>query len=351
VKASATLGFFYTVSDGRHKANAMVVAKAIGIRGIYSVSFSGGHTLYSDPRPNANPPSTEFGPRQWLDANLDGTPERKWPYAYTRGSQLEVAAQFVLAVPWPDKAPTIYVKTEQTTGDANLKAQAVNVDAADRTKLLLASAKSDKTLPNVVNAYDSFQITWKLNSNSEGGQPKPVGWVSIGTTENPMYLTYANPVDFPRGDVRLWWTLVHLGSKNAKGEHEEAQVIAKIWEDFTGLYVKRVDGTQLKYYGRPLETNVVLNDLLADGSGQCGTWAQLFIRVLRAQGIGKGEILAVFSADEGVDATGKPLPYEVDPVTNMPRYSWTTGILVKEWNSGTQAFRVIASIRTYFHYK
>jgi hypothetical protein len=150
-------------------------------------------------------------------------------------------------------------------------------------------------------------------------------------------LTYADPVGFPTPKgVNLYWTLVHLGSKNAAGQEKEAEVIAQIWNDFTDRDVRRRDGTQLIYYDNmkaAAEENIFLRQLLAEGSGQCGTWAALFLRVLRAQGIRKGQIIEVYNSDEPHDAaTGKPLYYD-NKVAD-----WTTGILVKNWSfigSGT----------------
>jgi hypothetical protein len=204
--------------------------------------------------------------------------------------------------------------------------------AVDRTLLALARTQFTNNLPNVVKAYDSFTITWQLNSNShpqQPGQPSDVGWVGIGTTNNPIYLTYADPVGFPTPKgVNLYWTLVHLGSKKAAGMNAETDVIDKVWEDFTDRWVGRRDGTQLTYYKRAAdEENRYLRQLLAEGSGQCGTWAALFLRVLRAQGIRKGQIIEVFNSDEPHDpVTGKPLYYD----NRVP--DWTTGILVKKWD-------------------
>jgi len=70
------------------------------------------------------------------------------------------------------------------------------------------------------------------------------------------------------------------------------QVVERIFADgFAGLNVKRVDGTQLVYYGAYSSVNPPPGDafttagLLANGDGRCGAWARFLRDVLGAQRI------------------------------------------------------------------
>jgi hypothetical protein len=163
-----------------------------------------------------------------------------------------------------------------------------------------------------VKVYDSFQITWKLNSNYNANQPD-VGWVSIRTTNNPIYLTYHDPVGFPtQNGTNLYWTLVHLSSKSAARQNQESEVIAKIWQEFANRNItRRSDGKQLTYYIPGATREVTLADatreLLASGHGVSTAWVESFLRVLSAQGIAGGRIIRVVNKDAqtfGVRNTG-----------------------------------------------
>ncbi|GBD36372.1 hypothetical protein HRbin36_01495 [bacterium HR36] len=113
--------FTYTVSDGVDSATATVTVWTVGIRGVEWVTFSGGHTVYSDPRTGPTRAFLDGEPysdRHWLDSNLDGDAddpgEHRWPYAYTRSSRLEVSAQFVLDTEW--RGGPIFVRASGPDG-------------------------------------------------------------------------------------------------------------------------------------------------------------------------------------------------------------------------------------------
>jgi len=183
--------------------------------------------------------------------------------------------------------------------NVEIKPKQVTVDATDKRRLLLDSAQSDNNLPDTVKAYDEFYTVWQLNSNYQ--QNPAAGWVSTGGTRNPVYLTYAQPTGFPtnRG-TKLYQTLVHIGSTSAQGKKEEAEVISGIWEYFKTLSVKDAGGKQLYYYKIPTNTRNLrtVSDLLfVYRDGQCTAWADLFVAVLRAQGITKGQRVDVYNRD------------------------------------------------------
>jgi hypothetical protein len=99
---------------------------------------------------------------------------------------------------------------------------------------------------------------------------------------------------------------VHIGSTSAQGKREEAEVISGIWEYFKTLSVKDAGGKQLYYYKIPTNTRNLrtVSDLLSlHRDGQCTAWADLFVAVLRAQGITKGQRVDVYNSDGPPDTT------------------------------------------------
>lgn len=102
--------------------------------------------------------------------------------------------------------------------------------------------------------------------------------------------------------------------------------------------VKRVDGTQMTYYKSFQCTNVQAADLLREGDGQCGSWAELFIRLRQIQGMNEAQEYVLFepsAADgfivknwtfAGAGTSGVPaFPYLNLPANNLlgaDSYSW-----------------------------
>jgi hypothetical protein len=327
--------FTYTVSDGVAEATQTVVVHTAKILGIRSVTFRGGHTVYRDPEldpTGAIAPDVAYSSEHWLDTNLDGDAEdageHSWPYAYTRGTTLKVSARFVLDTAWG--GGPIYVMatgpTDPATGfQIHVGPKAVRVDPTNPNELVLDETESPVAFPNVVQAYvgaNLFRLDWQATSDSQRANST---WTKAGTTQNPLYLTFADPALKP--GVNLYHTLVHLGSKNADGKANESDVISAIWSDFTDREVRRVDHTQLRYWAGGRATAVNTRELLAHANGQCGSWAYFLRDIMLAQGITDVKRVHVFNIDEPVNAAGRPMTPDGLPAE--------TRILVKNWRFGT----------------
>ncbi len=155
-------------------------------------------------------------------------------------------------------------------------------------------------------------------------------WLYAGTTWNHVYITWNDP-NLPHYDpatdstTDLWETLLAIGCGAADGTGgtvgtDDMTALDTIWDNgIEGRSVKRVDGTPLHYYD-PWVTNVVTtHDLLTTGDGQCGSWASLFIDVLKAQGI-------------YTDYSNATSPtYYHDYVFVKPASGYADGFIVKNW--------------------
>jgi hypothetical protein len=152
---------------------------------------------------------------------------------------------------------------------------------------VLDETESPVAFPNVVQAYvgaNLFRLDWQATSDSQRANST---WTNAGQTKNPLYLTYDAPnlSNSWSDTVNLYHTLVHLGSVAASGQDTQDGVVQKVWEEFNDLVVRKVRGEYLHYYKSFRTRNTSTRELLAFGDGQCGSWAKLFLDVLKAQGI------------------------------------------------------------------
>ncbi|MEM4302254.1 MAG: cadherin-like domain-containing protein, partial [Candidatus Caldarchaeum sp.] len=270
--------FTYTVSDGVTQTDVQAVVHTVGIS-IRSVTLENGFTVSSAPRPGVA--SAPYSADHWLDANGDGdaddSGDHQWPYAYRRStdasaSKLEVRVEFVLTAAW--NGGDIWI---QASGPDQIRMDpdkaTVDPMRRDRASIRLTAATA---FPKKVKAYPEFQLSWQASSQSANA-----GWANIGTTKNPVYLTFSSPV----AGLTLYHTLVHLGSTAAEGADTEDLVKTKVWDEFKDLNVTNYGGDRLHYYKKYTNGNLDTEALLTHKDGQCGSWASLFLDVLKAQGI------------------------------------------------------------------
>ncbi len=264
-----------------------------------SVTFENEHEISSDV-PNQAGNYTIFKERHWLDANLDGDADdngdRKWPVAYTRGTRYQASVEVVLDAPWQGPPPLI-------RGDGpTLLDIPSTVAQVQGTSVSLANVQATAAFPNTVKYYNTFDISWQISV--DGGK----SWSQVGTSSNELYLTWNNPLSSP-----LFWTVVHIGSKNADGKALAEDVVSMIWNEFSDRNVRRRDGTRLTYWKNGNQCVATdTKSLLRDTDGQCGSWAEFLIDVISGQGIPNASKVMVLNKD-------------LTPAT--PGY----GLLVKEW--------------------
>ncbi len=156
-----------------------------------------------------------------------------------------------------------------------------------------------------------MRLDWACGSQ-KNGQFKPI----TGTSENQVSVTLGDPATSP-----LYHTLVHLGCKNAKGEidalpstlpsgEEKRGAIAAIWEEFRDLRVTRISTDMpMQYWGpyssqnleSPPDDFFTTAGLLKNGDGRCYAWANLFVDILKAQGIAVASVKEIRTKDAMFD--------------------------------------------------
>ena len=242
--------------------------------------------------------TTDYTGPHWLDPNSDGNAAdgHSYPVCFTRNTKMVVSGKWRVEPAAP--GATIMI---QGDGPGNL----------DFTNTILSISGTNGTISNVecinpftnqVDFFDPITIVWKCSG--DGG----LNWINAGTSTNQCYIT----LDDPLTDV--YYTLVHLGCKNADGAMTASNTTEAIWNEFTDRDVRRVDGVQLTYYASYTCGNVNTADLLKYGDGQCGAWASIFIDMRKVQGIDDTDEYVIF----------RPIP----PLGIPQDY---VGFLVKNW--------------------
>ena len=148
-------------------------------------------------------------------------------------------------------------------------------------EMTISNVECENPFVDEVDFVDPMSIAWSVSA--DGGAT----WYDAGMSANPTYIALGDP------QTELYQTLIHLGCKNAKGETSENDVVDDIWAEFTDLDVRRVDGTQLAYYASSNCQNITTAELLSQGDGQCGAWAQLLNDTLKCQSITNAAIRIV----------------------------------------------------------
>ncbi len=240
---------------------------------IHSLTFGGvGRGKVS--RDCSVPPCLDYGAPDWVDdcafpgARCDLVGD---PVTYVAGSTV-VLEDLVVQVRPADFAATAWVEGR---GPAGLSfAGPVRIADGEAIPVHGRLGASD-SLPDTVAAFEPFEIRWELSLTP--------AHFPIGVTRNPLFVTWAEPM----GDRLV--SYFAIGSRAAAGEGEATEVVDAVWEYFATLQVANATGDLLGYYrGVTCAADLEIYDapgLVTHLNGQCGAWQDLFIQVLRTQGI------------------------------------------------------------------
>jgi hypothetical protein len=298
-------------------AEASLPLKITPVR-LKTVSFSGPQniTVWADDIGVDNDTDAKSKRDKYFDAphvrrlyTITTDKQRCFPTAYVRNSKMSIAAAFEV----PGSSGSMRIRATGPNGMTILATPTVVVG----NTVSLPTTEMSTALPNTVKYYNrkqaekSFYLKWEMEI---AGQ-----WTTVGTTRHTIYVTLDYPtlmqdIDFSSGATSLYRnvefrqeTLFELGCRNADGEAIADNVSAKTWDEFTDCKVWRIDGKRLSYYKNydpigPVDipgvgTSVIRSyQLLAapEADGQCGSWADLFIRVRQIQGIASPNIYCTF---------------------------------------------------------
>lgn len=271
----------------------------------------------------------DYSEPHWEDTNQNGQDidpgDRVFPVCYKRNKFICVKVKFVFEKKCAKKE-TMTIKGEQGMITFT-KSVEINKDQES----VEVSIWSQQPLPDSVTIFENFDIEWSFINSKNNPIP-------AGTTRNRLYVIFDQsqpPASKPAE------SLLDIGCRvtTTKGTNESEEtfkqkVIDNIWSTFESRRVSRKkkdgfnhpDGVVLKYWLPENEltseeevSNQCANafqmlqqkDSNKNGVGSCAGWADLFHRVLRAQGIIESEIYEITAAGSGED-----------------------GFLVKDWKFG-----------------
>jgi hypothetical protein len=205
---------------------------------------------------------------------------------FTSGSAVTITATFnVTTAPTDPEVVTIRGRA-RIGGTAFLWEQvglAVPAVAAPVTTVAMASAA---TLPVRVGCYDGVVIRWEMDG--------PDGRTTdLGQTTHQVYTLLAAPVA-PQVGVTgalpvptMYWTLLEFTCRPAHGATTAAQMVSRSYSPLKGTTGdgngprRARDRQRLSYWLQGVNSAAVFEtaELLdaADGSGRCGSWANLLV--------------------------------------------------------------------------
>ncbi len=175
-------------------------------------------------------------------------------------------------------------------------------------------------LPNKITYYEEFEIQWSINVTlkDEAENEHVFDYLTHDTSSNTLYVTLGDPqVD------KLFHTVVDIACRGAvelDGANMQ-EIVEGIWGKFanpTGgneeeYDVTTWDGRLLHYYKtEDGGENTIVDGLLHDGDGECGSWASFFGSCLLVHNIEGISIVDVL-----------PPPWSIDDHDLVPLEGYT----------------------------
>ncbi|MEM4205016.1 MAG: hypothetical protein QXS54_13190, partial [Candidatus Methanomethylicaceae archaeon] len=267
-------------------------------------------------------PGSWWGHDLVLYRSATGTPDGRAypngvPYAYVAGAKMEFEVTFRIVNNQLDLGTTIWIKGD---GPGLYDVDPIEVKLVTKgagANYRLRGSLNRKFAPATTQAYIPFVISWYWATSRDA-----TSWHAVeNESRGIIYVTHAKPQV-----AKLRHTVVNLGSVAAHGKDKVADIIEAVWAKFSTREVKRTDGQVLTYYKSYSASATTADELLKEGDGQCGSWSELFIQVLLAQGIGipMKHLALLADVPSLLAAPGWPPGQTLPPAG---RY----GLLVKNW--------------------
>jgi len=271
---SYSLPNFYTVSaslddTGGESGKQLGTSMRVCVYSIHlkEVSFGGAgfHAVRRDVTPQ-----TDYEPPHW-------TPSHEYPVSYRRNAKMHVTTK------WSVEPAGAFEGFFMAKGNNPWGLSLPEAVASVNGTTVTYSADCTTSFPNAIALYDPLVIYWWLYTAR-------LGWMLTGPSEDPCYVTLADPLATP------FHTLLYIGCSKATGKTETTPTAEAIWGEFTDRVVRRLwDNAQMTYwFGDQMgatDTPEILQR--ADANGNCQAWAGLLRDCFRVQGISADRIRAL----------------------------------------------------------
>lgn len=222
--------------------------------------------------------------RRDVGGSFYGTPhwisdaEEQMPVAYVSGNAARVNAYLNFTC---ENAPdSIMVRGIGPEG-MNFQPRKLPLTATgdDSYTIYYPSTEADVLFTeNVSRFFKPFSIGWDISFDNGGT------WRNADTTKNTVYVTHKSP-QAEAGHFKWYRSVYDISCRNANEESSETAIIAAVWNEFGDQVVLNYKGDSLQYYGTKNTSNTNLGALLTYKNAQCYTFAQLFLSLIKIQGI------------------------------------------------------------------
>ncbi len=266
-----------------------------------TVSFTDGLTIQKDDGTGA------YSTPQWSSTN-----STQAPAAYVSGKTPTVSSTFSLTC---SSAPDfVWVKG---IGPESIEFPATKVavgTTSAHTITYPATAGTKIFAKSIVRFFKPFSINWEISFDNGAT------WKAAGTSSNTLYVTLTTPQN-ATGNFKWYHTVFDISCRNAQSKSTETDIISAVWSEFTDQIVLNCNGDSLFYYKTMNSPNVTLGSLLKYRDAECYTFAQLFLSLIKIQGIVRTNNYIYIEADGSSVCSG----YKVDR------------FLVKDWIFGASS--------------
>lgn len=213
-----------------------------------------------------------YGPPHWDVDNVDQV-----PVAYKSGDAPRVNATFKMECEnVPDSIWMRGVGPEGMTFAPRIIAVEPEGDAYS---IYYPSTTSDLAFESdIARFFKPFNIGWDVSF--DGG----LTWRAADTTRNTLYVTRSAPQP-EAGHFKWYHSVYDISCRNANMQSTDTDIIAAVWSEFTDQSVLNYADDSLHYYSPKNTVNTNLGSLLNYRNAQCYTFAQLFLSIIKIQGV------------------------------------------------------------------
>jgi len=237
-----------------------------------SLTFSGGSDIDNDAYGNFLTPHFLVG--RAADASPRVQLPAQFPYAITLATKLRAVAVFNVTQQ-PTASESVTIDAEAVVAGTTLRFRSsVTVNPSD-TEVTTSSLMSDVNLPNTILKVDPLTINWFQTPCDVARRP-------AGSSANTFYITLDTPTT-----SALYWTLLEVSCTAASAETTVTGLRSKSYAALRTLDIKRKrDNQDLTYWNPRRPTASSIRSLLysANGSGECGAWAEFLVDMWKSHG-------------------------------------------------------------------
>ncbi len=201
------------------------------------------------------------------------------PVAYSAGSTPKVGAGFLITCPAAPDSVWIRGLAPDTTLFAPAHV-AVAGGSGAYTATYPATLASHPFALNTVRFFKPYAIAWQISFDG-------TKWYAADSSANTLYVTRGAP-QAESGSYKWYHSVYDLSCRNATGETTDTGIISKVWSEFPDHVVLNWAGDSLFYYQSMATFNTTLGSLLKYKDAQCYTFAQLFLSLIKIQGVIRG---------------------------------------------------------------